>query len=75
MLTEFRDFVMRGNIIELAVAFIAGLAFNVVVTSLVNDVILQLVAGIIGKPDFSDLSFGIRDAEVRYGAFLTALIN
>ena len=59
----------------MAVAFVLGVAFAAVVTSLVDDVIMQLVAAIVGKPDFSDLTFSIGNGEIRYGAFLTALVT
>lgn len=75
ILKDFRQFLLKGNIVELAIAFIAGVAFTAVVTSLVNDVIMQLIAAIVGKPDFSDLSFTINDSVIRYGAFLTVVIN
>jgi large conductance mechanosensitive channel len=75
MLKEFRDFLLRGNIVELAVAFVIGLAFAAVVNSLVDDLITPLIAMVIGKPDFSDLTFTINEAVFRYGAFLTALIQ
>ena len=75
MLTEFRDFLMRGNLLELAVAFVMGLAFAALVGSFVDDLIMPIVAMIFGKPDFSDLTFTINDAVFRYGAFLTALIT
>jgi large conductance mechanosensitive channel len=75
MLKEFRDFLMRGNLVELAVAFVMGLAFAALVTSFVDDLIMPIVAMIFGKPDFSDLTFTINDAVFRYGAFLTALIT
>ena len=75
MLNEFRDFLLRGNIVELAVAFVMGLAFAAVVNSLVNDLIMPVIAMIIGKPDFSGLTFTINDAEFRYGAFITHLIQ
>lgn len=75
MLKEFREFVMRGNILELAVAFVMGVAFAAVVQSFVNDVVMNLIAAIFGEPDFSDLTFGIGDGVVAYGAFLTALAN
>ena len=75
MLKEFRDFLLRGNIVELAVAFVIGLAFAAVVNSLVNDLIMPIIAMIIGKPDFSDLTFTINDAVFRYGAFLTDVIS
>jgi large conductance mechanosensitive channel len=73
LIREFREFALKGNLLELAVAFVLGVAFAAVVTSLVNDVIMQLGAAIIGKPDFSDLTFSIGDGVIRYGSFLTAL--
>ena len=75
MLREFRDFLLRGNIVELAVAFVMGLAFAAVVTSLVDDLLTPVIAMIIGRPDFSDLTFTVNDAVFRYGAFLTALLT
>ena len=75
MLKEFRDFLMRGNLVELAVAFVIGLAFAALVTSFVDDLVMPIVAMIIGKPDFSDLTFTINDAVFRYGAFITAAIQ
>jgi len=75
MLKELRDFLFRGNIVELAVAFVVGVAFAMVVNSLVNNLILPIVAMIIGKPDFSELTFTINDAVFRYGQFLTDLIQ
>jgi large conductance mechanosensitive channel len=74
MIKEFRDFLMRGNLLELAVAFVMGLAFAALISSFVNDLIMPIVAMIIGKPDFSDLTFTINDAVFRYGAFITAAI-
>jgi large conductance mechanosensitive channel len=73
MLKEFRDFLLRGNLVELAVAFVLGIAFAAVVTSLVDDLITPIVAMVFGEPDFGGLTFTINDAEFRYGAFLTAL--
>jgi large conductance mechanosensitive channel len=75
MLKEFRDFLMRGNLIELAVAFVLGLAFAALVTSFVDGLIMPIVAMIIGKPDIGDLTFTINDAVFRYGAFITAAIT
>ena len=75
MLKDFRDFLLRGNIVELAVAFVMGVAFAALVNSFVNDLIMPIIAMIIGKPDFSDLTFTINDAVFRYGAFITALIT
>jgi large conductance mechanosensitive channel len=74
MLKEFREFVLRGNVIDLAIAVVLGAAFGVVVNSFVNDILMQLIAMIGGQPDFSGLSFTINDAEFRYGAFLNAVI-
>lgn len=75
MIKEFREFLLKGNIIDLAVAFIAGAAFSAVVASLVDDVIMQFVAALFGEPDFSSLSFMLNDSAIRYGSFLTVLIN
>ena len=75
MIKEFRDFLMRGNLVELAVAFVMGLAFAALITSFVDDLIMPVVAMIIGKPSFNDLTFTINDAIFRYGAFLTAAIT
>ena len=75
MLKEFRDFLLRGNIVELAVAFVIGTAFAVLVASLVDNLLMPFVAMIIGKPDFRDLTFTINDAVYRYGAFITDVIQ
>ena len=75
MLKDFKDFLMKGNIVDLAVAFVMGLAFAAVVTSLVDDLIMPVIAMIIGKPDFSSLTFTINDAVFRYGAFITEVIS
>ena len=75
MITEFKDFLFKGNIVELAVAFVMGLAFATVVNSLVNNLVMPIIAAIIGKPDFRDLSFTIHDAVFHYGAFLTDLVQ
>ena len=75
MLDEFKEFALKGNLIELAVAFILGLAFSAVVLSLVNDVVLQIIAAIVGQPSFDQLTINLNDSAIRYGAFLTALIN
>jgi large conductance mechanosensitive channel len=75
VIQEFRDFLFRGNIIELAVAFVMGVAFAAVVNSLVDNLVMPVIAMIIGKPDFSDLTFTINDAVFRYGAFITDVIQ
>jgi large conductance mechanosensitive channel len=75
MLQDFKAFLLRGNLVELAVAFVLGVAFAAVVNSFVNDLIMPILAMIFGKPDFSDLTFTINDAVFRYGSFITALIT
>jgi large conductance mechanosensitive channel len=75
MLREFRDFLMRGNLVELAVAFVMGLAFAALIMAFVDGLVMPIIAMIIGKPDFSDLTFTINDAVFRYGAFITATIT
>lgn len=75
MLNDFKDFINKGNLVALAVAFILAAAFGLVVVSFTDDIIMQIVAAIVGEPDFSGLSFDLGDAEIRYGSFLTALIN
>ena len=90
MIKEFKKFIMRGNMIDLAVGMIIGAAFNAIVTSLVNDIFMPLLAAILGKPDFSDL-FIVLSGEgtantlaeaqelglttLNYGSFITAIIN
>ena len=75
MLRDFRDFVFRGNIVELAVAFVIGIAFAALVNSLVENLVMPVVAMLIGEPDFSELTFTVNDAVYRYGVFLTDLIQ
>jgi large conductance mechanosensitive channel len=74
MIKEFRDFLLRGNLVGLAVAFVLGIAFAALVSSFVNDLITPIVAMIVGKPDLSSLTFTINDAVFRYGSFLNAAI-
>ena len=74
MLRDFRDFVLRGSLLDLAVALVLGLAFAALVTSLVDNLIMPLVAAIIGEPDFRGLTFTVNEAVFRYGAFITDLI-
>jgi large conductance mechanosensitive channel len=75
MLREFKEFALRGNVVELAAAVILGLAFNAVVQSLVDDVLMNFIAAIAGRPDFSNLTFRIGEGQIGYGAFLTAVVN
>jgi large conductance mechanosensitive channel len=74
MFKEFKAFIMRGNVIDLAVAVVVGAAFGAVVTSLVENIITPLI-GIPGKSDFASLKFTINDSVFRYGAFLNSLIS
>lgn len=75
MFKEFRDFVMRGNVLDLAVAVVMGGAFGAIINSLVNDIIMPLVGVILGGVDFSSLSFMVGDAVIAYGKFIQALVN
>jgi large conductance mechanosensitive channel len=75
VLKEFKDFLFRGNIVELAVAFVMGVAFAAVVGSLVNNIVMPIITAIIGKQDFRDLTFTIHHSVFRYGAFLTDVIQ
>jgi large conductance mechanosensitive channel len=75
MLKEFRDFIMRGNVVDLAVAVVVGAAFGAVVASLVNDIITPLITMIFGKQSFVGLTFTINGSVFRYGAFLTAVFT
>lgn len=74
MIREFRDFLLRGNVVDLAVAVVIGAAFVAVVTSFVADVLTPLL-GLLGVPDFKTLSFTAGEATVNYGLFLNALIS
>jgi large conductance mechanosensitive channel len=75
MLAEFKQFLFRGNIVDLAIAFVIGVAFVAVVNSLVADLLTPVIAAIVGKPDFSKLTFTINDSQFRYGSFLNAVIS
>ncbi|WP_348270006.1 large conductance mechanosensitive channel protein MscL [Edaphobacter paludis] len=74
MLKGFRDFVLRGNVLDLAVAVIIGAAFTTIVASLTKDIINPLVAAIVGKPDFSYLVFHLHGGVITYGNFINAVI-
>jgi large conductance mechanosensitive channel len=75
MLKDFRQFILRGNLVDLATAVVIGAAFTAVVTALVRDLITPLVAAIGGKPNFSNLAFTINGSRFAYGDFLNALIT
>ena len=72
---EFKQFIAKGNVMDLAVGVIIGGAFQKIVTSLVNDIIMPAISIITGKVDYSDLSFTVGDASIKYGAFLTSIID
>jgi large conductance mechanosensitive channel len=74
MLKEFRDFILRGNVLDLAVAFIIGAAFAAIISSLVNDIIMPLVGIILGGIDFAGLSVQVGSATLTYGKFIQAII-
>ena len=75
MLQEFKQFILRGNVIDLAVAVVVGAAFNSVVTSLVENLFTPLIAAVGGEPDFSNLQFTLNGSVFRYGVFLNSLIS
>ena len=75
MLKEFRDFAMRGNVMDLAIAVIIGGAFGAIVTSLVNDILMPLIGLLLGGIDFSGLAFQVGNAVIKWGAFVQAIIN
>jgi large conductance mechanosensitive channel len=74
MIKGFRDFLMRGNVVDLAVAVIIGAAFTAIVTSFVTNIITPLIAAVVGKPDFSALVFKANGTPILYGAFLNSVI-
>lgn len=75
MLKGFRQFVMRGNVIDLAVAVVIGAAFGAVVASLVKDLITPLIAAVVGKPDFSAIVFTINGSRFLIGDFINSIVS
>ena len=75
MLSDFKKFVLRGNVIDLAVAIVVGVAFTAMITAFVADLITPLIAAIFGKPDFSSLSFKLHASTFKYGSFINALLS
>lgn len=75
MFKEFRNFLFRGNLLDLAAAVILGGAFGAVVNSLVKDVITPVIAAVGGQPDFSELAIDVGDSVIKYGAFLNTVIT
>ena len=74
MLKGFKEFILRGNVVDLAVAVVIGAAFGAVVTAFVKDLITPLIAAVFGKPDFSTLSFTINSSTFLYGQFINAVV-
>ena len=75
MLKGFRDFILLGNVVDLAVAVIIGTAFGSVVTALTKNIILQFVAAVVKTPDFDKLAYDLHGTPIQYGTFLTATLN
>jgi large conductance mechanosensitive channel len=75
MLQGFKQFMLRGNVIELAVAVVMGAAFGAVVTALVKDLVTPLIAAIVGKPDFSAIAFTVNSSKFLIGDFINALVS
>lgn len=75
MIKEFREFALKGSLLDVAVGFVLGVAFATVVASLVEDLLTPLIAAVAGQPDFSTLAISIGDTEIRYGSFLNAVIS
>lgn len=75
MLKEFKEFAMRGNIMDLAIGVVIGGAFQKIVTSLVEDIIMPAISILTGKVDFSDMVLTIGDASIKYGNFITTIVN
>jgi len=71
----FREFLLRGNVVDLAVAVVIGVAFGAVVTGFVKDLVTPLIAALVGKPDFSSLVFTINHSRFLYGDFLNAVVS
>jgi large conductance mechanosensitive channel len=75
MLQEFKRFILRGNVLDLAVAVILGAAFGLVVTTFTNGILMNLIAALFGQPSFDSITIDVGDGELLIGAFLTALVN
>ncbi|MBS2961597.1 large conductance mechanosensitive channel protein MscL [Actinocrinis puniceicyclus] len=75
MIKGFKDFIMRGNVVELAVAVVMGAAFGAIVNALVSDIIMPLITAIFGKPNYGDLVFTVHKSRILYGSFITAVIQ
>ena len=74
MIKEFKEFILRGNLVDLAVAVVIGTAFGAVIAAFVKDLVTPLIAAIGGKPDFADLTFTLNGSKFLYGDFINALL-
>ena len=75
MLKEFREFILKGNALDLAIGVILGVAFGAVITALTEGVLMAFIAAIFGKPDFDQLAWNLNGTPIEYGRVLTALVN
>ena len=75
MLKEFKEFALKGNVMDLAIGVIIGGAFQSIVNSLVNDIIMPIINSMTGKMDFSEMTFTIGNSVVKYGSFISAVVN
>lgn len=75
MIKEFKEFIAKGNVVDLAVAVILGAAFGVIVKSFTDDILGGILGAIGGKPNYSDLTLAVGNGAIRYGSFLTAVLN
>ena len=75
MIKGFKEFIMQGNVVDLAVGIVIGAAFGAVVNSFVQDVLMAFIGAIFGKPTFDEMTFAVGDGVVYYGRFLTALVS
>ena len=75
MLKEFKEFALKGNIMDMAIGVIIGGAFQKIVTSLVNDIIMPAISIFTGKVDFSDLVFTVGNSSIKYGSFITTIVD
>jgi large conductance mechanosensitive channel len=75
MFEDFKKFILKGNLVTIAVAFVLGVAFAAVVTSFTDDIVMAIIGAIVGKPNFNSLTLEIGDGVIYYGRFLTALVN
>lgn len=75
MLKEFRDFILKGNVLELAIGVILAVAFGALIVAFTEGILMALVAAVVGRPDFNALAFDVNGTPIQYGRVLTALLN